>query len=278
MTAPPVVLEDVTVRFGARVALEHISMEVAPSTLVALIGPNAGGKTTLLRLILGLVRPASGQVRVFGVLPAHLGERRTRIGYVPQASVANRRYPATTREVVQMGAIAQSGLLRRVPADTPARVDAMLARVGLASVADRNFHTLSGGEQQRAIIARALVPGPQLLLLDEPTAGIDTAGQAQVLQLLRELQADLDLSILMVSHHIGEMLPYVNQVACLNRTLHWHDRAELLSESVLREVYACELDAYFLKHHEHQAAFHGEEHSQAPQAGSDHASGSPPHE
>ena len=258
MTDFPVVLDDVTVRFGAHTALERISMHVESSTLVALIGPNAGGKTTLLRVILGLVRPTHGSVRVFGTPAAQLGERRARIGYVPQSSVANSRYPATTREVVHMGAIAQTGLMRRVPPDTPARVDAMLERVGLAGVAERSFHTLSGGERQRAIIARALVPEPKLLLLDEPTAGIDTAGQSRVLELLRDLQKDFGLTILMVSHHIDEMLPYVNQVACLNRTLHWHDRAELLSESVLREVYACELDAFFLKHHEHQAAFHTE--------------------
>lgn len=268
MTDVPALLEHVTVRFGARVALDDVTMQVPPSTFVALIGPNAGGKTTLLRVLLGVVRPQQGTVRVFGDAPHTLGEGRTRIGYVPQASVVNNRFPVTARQVVTMGAIAQAGILRRLPADTADRVQALLTRVGLADEADRDFHILSGGQQQRAIIARALVPGPKFLLLDEPTVGIDTTGQTQVLELLRDLRGELGLSVLMVSHHIGEMMPYVDQVACLNRTLHWHDRAQLLNESVLREVYACELDAFFLQHHQHQAQFHGDE----PEHGHDHAS------
>lgn len=270
MTAPPVVLTGVTVRFGAQAVLEQVSMDLHPATFLALIGPNAGGKTTLIRTILGQVRPAAGTVQVFGQPATELGALRTAIGYVPQLSAPNTRYPVTTRQVVTMGAVPQAGLLRRLPAETPERVTAILERVGLAAEAERNFHTLSGGQQQRAIVARALVPGPKLLLLDEPTGPIDTVGQTQLMDLLRELRDDLGLAILVVSHFIGELLPYVDRVACLNKTLHWHDKVELLSEAVLREVYGCELDAYFLQHHAHQEAFHGGEGGEGGEGGPAH--------
>lgn len=261
MSTAAVHLDRVSVRFGNRSVLEDVTMTVPPDCFMALIGPNAGGKTTLLRVVLGLVPVHSGHVQVFGV-PAHkLGRRRTSIGYVPQVSRVNTRYPATTHHVVSMGAIPQAGLFGAVPKDTDAHVEALLQRVGLTQEAHRSFHTLSGGQQQRAIIARALVPGPALLLLDEPTGGLDTASQTQVLELLHDLHQDLKLSILMVSHQIGEIMPYVSHVACLNRTVHWHDRAQLLDEAVLREVYACELDTYLLKHHQHQAEFHGHAHA-----------------
>jgi len=254
--APLVQLENVSVNFDSMLALENVSLRMAPGTVLGVIGPNGGGKTTLLRVVLGEVVPTSGTVRVFGIDSRALGPVRNRIGYVPQRTVVNPRFPISVREVVAMGAIPQAGLLRRVPRDIGVKIDAILERVGLRAKADQSFHTLSGGEQQRAIIARALLPGAELLLLDEPTGAIDTTGQTQVLELLRELQHDLSIGMILVSHHIGETLPYVDRVACLNRTLHWHDEAELLSEQVLREVYACELDAYFLKHHAHQETFH----------------------
>ena len=238
--------------------LDHVNFEVRDGEFLGLIGPNGGGKTTLLKLVLGLLKPQSGEVLVLG-RPAHtLGRDRHLLGYVPQDVLMPKQFPATVFDVALMGTYATLGLFKSPgKAEHDAAYEA-LEHVGLKGFEDRPASNLSGGQQQRLSIARALVARPKLLLLDEPTSGLDTGGQSQLFAMLKELRALYELTVVMVSHDVTALAHYANQLACLNRSLHWHDRSELISEAVLRNVYACELDAFFIQHREHLRDFHGD--------------------
>ncbi|MCZ7643691.1 MAG: metal ABC transporter ATP-binding protein [Planctomycetota bacterium] len=248
--------------------LDNVRFRVREGEFLGLIGPNGGGKTTLLKLVLGLLRPQRGTVRVLGHDPAALGRERRRVGYVPQDTGIRWRFPATVRDVALMGTYGALGLFRNPgPAEEAAAVRA-LKDVGLAGQEERPAWKLSGGQQQRLAIARALIADPKIVLLDEPTSGLDTGGQAQLFQLLERIKHERDLTVVMVSHDVTALAHHTQQIACLNRTMHWHDRSELITEQVLNHVYGCELDAFFLKHHEHLEEFHGDsalaEHAHGP--------------
>jgi zinc transport system ATP-binding protein len=203
LNLPVVALEGVSFgyRAGVRV-LEDVSLAVAPGEFVAIAGPNGGGKTTLLRIVLGLERPSEGSVRVFGHA-AGKGREGGRIGYLPQRSRLLGEAPVTVREIVSTGRLAPAGIwgpLRRADRDAVARA---IETVGLADRADAPLRTLSGGMQQRALIAKALASEPTLLALDEPTTGVDAASQESLGLLLETLRADLGVTILYVSHEFG---------------------------------------------------------------------------
>jgi zinc transport system ATP-binding protein len=196
-------------RHGVHV-LENVSLDVAAGEFVAIAGPNGGGKTTLLRLVLGLERPAAGTVTVFGRTAG--GRGGTRVGYLPQRALVGGDAPVTVREIVSAGRLGPSGVvgpLRR--ADREAVVHA-ISRVGLADRADRPLRELSGGQQQRAFIAKALAAEPMLLALDEPTTGVDAASQESFAALLRELNDELGVTILYVSHEFGAVEHVVNRL------------------------------------------------------------------
>jgi len=228
---------------GGREVLRGVSVEVERGVFLGLLGPNGGGKTTLIRLILGQIRPRAGRVFVLG-RPAHeMGAARLRIGYVPQRNRAERAFPATVRDVVRMGSVPQAGLLRPLGARTRRRAEELMERVGIADAADCPISEVGGGQAQRAYLARALMPRPRLLLLDEPTSGVDAAGKQQLIALLSELLADQDLTILMVSHDVGLVVAAADRVACLDGELHFHDRPEHLTDETLRRAYRCDLAA-----------------------------------
>ena len=237
-------MKNVTFRRGDHVILEDITFHIDEGIFLGLIGPNGGGKTTLLKLMLGLLPLQEGEIEIFQRAPADLEGNRWLIGYVPQRHEVDKNFPASTLDVVLMGAIGKAGLLRRISRESRQRAEAMLERVGLADLRDRPIGRMSGGQQQRAFIARALVSEPRLLVLDEPTSGLDSSGQQQFLHMVRELQRDLRLTVIMVSHDVGQLSHYSDQIACLNRRLHWHDKSELLEDHVIQHVYTCELDAY----------------------------------
>ena len=237
-------LKHVTFRRGDRVVLEDITFCIDEGIFLGLIGPNGGGKTTLLKLMLGLLPMQEGHIEVFHRSPANLARDRWLIGYVPQRHEVDKNFPASAMDVVLMGAIGKTGLLRRIPRAARERAAQMLEMVGIADLRDRPIGRMSGGQQQRAFIARALVSEPRLLVLDEPTSGLDSSGQQQFLHMVRELQRSLGLTVIMVSHDVGQLSHYSDQIACLNRRLHWHDKAELLEDHVIQHVYTCELDAY----------------------------------
>jgi len=256
---PVIDLRQVSFSYGSRPAvLEAVDFKVTDGEFLGLIGPNGGGKTTLLKLVLGLLRPHSGEVLVLGRHAIALGQERRLLGYVPQDTGISKHFPATVLDVALMGTYANLGLLR-----WPGRMEREAARealrqTGLEGLEHGLAGKLSGGQQQRLAIARALVSQPRLLLLDEPTSGLDTGGQSQLFALLQRLREQHKLTVVMVSHDVTALAHYADQVACLNRTIHWHDRSEMLSEAVLRKVYACELDAFFIQHRQHLEEFHGD--------------------
>lgn len=197
-------------RAGVRV-LEDVSLSVGAGEFVAIAGPNGGGKTTLLRLVLGLERPAAGTVRVFGK-PSGRGAYGARIGYLPQRARLVGEAPVTVREVVSTGRLASAGIwgpLRRADREAVSRA---IETVGLAGRADAPLRTLSGGMQQRALIAKALASEPTLLALDEPTTGVDAASQESFGLLLEELRSELGVTILYVSHEFGAVEHVVDRI------------------------------------------------------------------
>ncbi len=246
--APVVGLHNVTVRHGGVVVLEDVNLAVNRTDFVAIIGPNGAGKTTLLKVILGLVAPSSGEVLVFGKPPNELGSERAKIGYVPQITSIDLRFPISVFEAVLMGTYGRLGVGARPTKAEREAAHRALDRVGAADLAGKPIGRLSAGQRQRVFIARALVDDPELLLLDEPTTGVDTAAAAGFYTLLRQLKQD-GLTIILVSHDIGVVASYVDSVACLNRFLFAHCRPdEIQCTEALRAMYGC--DVAYLHHGE----------------------------
>ena len=191
--------------------LHGVELAVRPGEFVAIAGPNGGGKTTLVRLALGLAVPDSGTARLFGE-PAHRFSRRRTLGYLAQRTQLGTEAPATVREVVAAGRLAAAGLLGPLRRRDRAIVDEAIARVGLEGAAETPLRRLSGGQQQRAFIAKALAGEPSLLVLDEPTTGVDAESQEALAALLDRLRRELDVTILYVSHEFGAVEAFVERL------------------------------------------------------------------
>jgi zinc transport system ATP-binding protein len=199
----PLQLEDVSFSYRpGQSVLSAVTLTVGEGEFVAVAGPNGGGKTTLVRLALGLMRPSTGSVRLFGE-PAHRFSRRAMLGYVAQRAQVGTQGPITVREIVAAGRLARGGLLGPLRARDQAIVEEAIADVGLADGADSPLADLSGGQQQRAFIAKAFAGEPSLLVLDEPTAGVDAESQEALARLLDRLRRDRGVTTLYVSHEFG---------------------------------------------------------------------------
>ena len=222
--------------YGREAVLEDVNLTVRQKDFMAIIGPNGGGKTTLLKLVLGLLTPVRGTVHVDGKTPPKASPC---IGYVPQDVHTNRSFPITAIDVVLMGKLDPEKRLPRRSAVNRRDALAALERLEMAPYADKKIGTLSGGQRQRVLIARALVSRPKLLLLDEPTASIDTKGQAEFYRLLKELNQDM--TVLVVSHDLLVISRYVKSVACVNKKLHYHDQAEITGD-MLETIYPCSVE------------------------------------
>jgi zinc transport system ATP-binding protein len=210
--APAVELRGVTFSYGhAPPVLRDVDLAIAAGEFVAVAGPNGGGKTTLLRVLLGLEQPAQGEALLFGE-PAHRFSRRVALGYLAQRSQLGVDAPATVREVVSAGRLARAGLLGPLRSADRAAVTEAIARVGLADRADAPLARLSGGQQQRAFIAKALAGRPELLVLDEPTTGVDAESQEALAALLDRLQHELGVTVLYVSHEFGAVERFVERL------------------------------------------------------------------
>ena len=241
-----IVFQRVAFGYGRGTVLEDVSFRVAEGTFTALIGPNGAGKTTMLRLLLGLRRPKAGNVLVFGERP---GSRGHRIGYVPQKTGVPDNFPLTVEDVVLMGRYPGMGWGRRPGAVDRAAADRALERVDLGVVADRRFGELSGGQQRRALIARALVSEPRLLLLDEPTAGLDPAAQARFYDMCCTLQRTEGLTLLAASHDVEVVARHADTVLLVDRTVQaMGPPAEVLRSDALDQVYD------FPRDHDHRHA------------------------
>ncbi len=227
MTAAETAIEvnDVCFAYGGQEVLHNVSFRIGKKSLVAVVGPNGGGKTTLLKLLLGELAPRYGTIRVLGGAPA---ETRVRIGYVPQAVPFDPRFPVSVREAVLMGRVAKSRLGQYGREDHAAARDA-LARVGLASFEGRSFAELSGGERQRVLIAQALAGGSELLLLDEPVANVDPEHTSHLYELFKALTSEV--TVMMVSHNLSVVTGHATHVLCVNRTAGLHAIGEVASET-----------------------------------------------
>ncbi|MCM2466962.1 metal ABC transporter ATP-binding protein [Methanoculleus oceani] len=237
MTAPVIEVDDVWVRMRGHTVLEGVSLAVYPDEFYAIIGPNGGGKTTLLKVILGLLTPCRGEVRILGSTEAAM---RRFLGYVPQFRTFDFDYPITVREMVLSGRLGHiTRRPRRYDGKDLARTEEALETMRIADLADRQIRDLSGGEQQRTIIARALVGDPKVLLLDEPTVYVDAPTAAQFYEVLDRLRDRM--AIVLVTHDIGVIPEHVTRVACLNRHLYTHDTNEIASD-MLEAAYHCPVD------------------------------------
>jgi zinc transport system ATP-binding protein len=222
--------------------LDGVGFQVEPGEFVALTGPNGSGKSTLLRIVLGLLAPAAGTVRLFGELPRQLG-RRWRVGYVPQRPAAVDLLPATVADIVAAGRLARRGWWRRPSADDRAAVRDALDAVGLVDLRNRRLAQLSGGQQQRAFIAKALVSTPELLLLDEPTTGVDVESQGRFRDTLVSAARDRGAAVVLVSHELGAVAADLDRLLVLRQGRIMFDDApaKLTAEGVSLGVHATDL-------------------------------------
>jgi len=226
-------LDDVWVHQDGAPILEGINLSIKSNVFLGIIGPNGGGKTTLLKVILGLIKPSRGKVSVMGQTP----ERgRKLIGYISQLNLFDRDFPISVLDVVLMGRYGKTGLFRRYSEEDKRIAIETLKIVEMLDYKDRQVGRLSGGEQQRVFIARALVTDPKLLLLDEPTASIDPNIQAEFYELLERLKENM--AIVLVSHDVSAVSIYVNEIACLNHQLFYHGSKEVSAEA-LEKTYHC---------------------------------------
>jgi zinc transport system ATP-binding protein len=235
MASDPVIeLRGVRFAYNGVPVLQDVNLAVAEHESVCIVGPNGGGKTTLLKLILGLLPPGSGEVRVFGRPPRSV---RLRMGYMPQNVQHDPQFPATVMDIVLMGRLGGSGLrglLGWYGRDDRRAAREALRQVGMEDLAHRPLATLSGGQRQRVLIARAMSCEPELLLLDEPTSNIDTLVEAQLFEILREINHRM--TVVVVSHDLGFVSNLVEKVICVNRQVVVHPTSQLTGE-LIREIY-----------------------------------------
>lgn len=229
-------LSNIYVNYGKNNILENINLKVKELDFIGIIGPNGGGKTTLLKTLLGLIIPQSGEITIMNY-PVSQG--RKYIGYVPQVLEFDRCFPILVEDVVRMGRLSKSRLFRRYNSQDEKIITRCLAQVGMVELRRRSIGELSGGERQRVYIARALASQPRILLLDEPTANVDSKIQNSIYELLKELNEYM--TILLISHDLGVISTYVKTIACLNRKLYYH-QDKLITPEMIQETYQCPID------------------------------------
>jgi zinc transport system ATP-binding protein len=244
MDSPVIEVHDLWFSFNGQTVLKEVNLAIQPRCFLAVIGPNGGGKTTLLRLMLGLLSPDRGTVRVLGRTPT---EAAPRVGYVPQDIGVNSTFPISVFNVALMGRMRGGGGWRRFSKADKMVAQEALERMEMLEYGDYRMEELSGGQRQRVFMARALAAEPELLLLDEPTASVDTKGQSDFYEFLKRLNETV--TIIVVSHDLSIVSSYVKSVACVNQQLIFHDAAEITGE-MLEMAYHCpvELIAHGVPH------------------------------
>jgi zinc transport system ATP-binding protein len=252
-TAPPLEFRGTWFSYDGEPVVENINFTVTPGEFLALLGPNGSGKTTLLKLALGLLRPTRGEVLLFGQRPDRFRDWE-KVWYVPQrVEAVESRFPATVREVVAFGLYRGLDPFAGLRSGTRVLIDQALELVGISELGGRRVSALSVGQQQRMLIARALARRPELLLMDEPVAGVDAAGQEQFHELVRRLNRDLGITIVLVSHDIGAVMRQASTCACINCELVFHGPVHRLTARELSHLYGFPVDV--LLHdalHEHR--------------------------
>jgi len=238
--------DEVTFSYGAGPVLQNVSFAIAEGEFAAIIGPNGGGKTTMLKLTLGLLETQNGFVRIFGLKPV---TARRKMGYLPQHPRLDPHFPVTVTDVVLLARLGAGWKLGRYDKQDRAAAAAALEAVGLADLKDRPFAALSSGQRQRVLIARALASDPELLLLDEPTSSLDPSVQDELYELLHRLNKEL--TVVVVSHDVGFVSKYVQKVVCVNRTAVLHPVSAIESEMVSKLYGGMEVRIVDHGHHTH---------------------------
>lgn len=253
---PLVEIKDLSAGYNDEMVLKDINLTVEPDDFIGLIGPNGGGKTTLFKVILGLLKPKYGTIEVMGMAPE---KGRRFIGYVPQFTFYDSDFPIRVRDVVRMGRLGPKHLFKPYTAEDDRVVAECLERVHLSEKQNMPLRELSGGQRQRVYIARALASEPELLLLDEPTISVDAEASAQIYELLHEINLQ-GVTILLISHDLNVISSYVKTIGCLNRSLHYHGEKEI-TEDMIQLGYNCPVDliAHGMPHR--VLASHEEHHS-----------------
>ncbi len=219
-------------------ALKDVDLTIKDKEFVAILGPNGGGKSTLLKIILGLIKPTSGQVKVYGENPHN---RRNSIGYVPQFSSFEKTFPISVIDVVLMGRLSFGmNFLRKYSKEDMEYAKNIMNTLEIYELRNRQIGQLSGGQMQKVLIARALCTEPKLLLLDEPTASLDVQSKTSIYSLLKNINNDM--TIIVVTHDTGFVFSYVDKIACLNQNLFYHGEPEL-DKDTMDSVYGCPVDA-----------------------------------
>ena len=241
--SPAITLEGVTFAYDRDPVVVGADVKVPVGDFACIIGPNAGGKSTLLKLMLGLLTPQRGKARVFGRPPE---QARRQIGYLPQSSHFDRHFPVTVKDVVLMGRLSEKHRFGPYRSEDHEIAEQSLREVGLLDVQNRRFSALSGGQRQRVLIARALACQPAILMLDEPTSNLDIRVEEQLYDLFQHLNERL--TIVMVSHDVAFVSKYVKTAICVNRSVHTHSAHEVGGE-IIQTLYGREIR--LLHHEEH---------------------------
>ena len=222
MSEPIIEMKNVSFQYEYTQVLNNISFKVNEGDFLAILGPNGSGKSTLLKILLGLLKPHAGEIKLFGH-PNETFRQREWIGYVSQKSNAfNTGFPATVEEVVKSGLTKKVGMFKRMPKDALIQVQDALKAVGMERFSKKNIGELSGGQQQRVFIARALIAKPKILVLDEPTVGIDHENVQSFYDMLYALNKEQNITIILVTHDVDTVSNRISHVACLNQTIHFH--------------------------------------------------------
>ena len=253
---PVVAVRHVDLDRDGQEVLRDINFVVERGQILGVVGPNGGGKTSLLRLVLGLERPTRGEIDLFGQ-PVARFRGWNRIGYIPQHAVGfDQNFPASVREIVLLGRVARRGLLRWLGTEDRNAARRAIELCGLIGLEGRRVGALSGGEKQRVFIAKAIASEPDLLVMDEPTAGVDPESERRFYDLLGRLKDELGLTVIFVSHDLGVVSARVDRVACLNRTLVYEGPPRALrDEELLRRLYGAGMVT--IAHDQDQPHTHG---------------------
>ncbi len=236
MTEPIISLKNIHYAYEQKPVLQGVNLEIQRGMFMGLVGPNGGGKTTLIKIILGLIQPDNGTVELFQQPIQHFKDWH-RIGFVSQKSNAfNKGFPATVYEVVAMGLTAKVGYFKFLKRHHKQKVIEAIHQVGMGEYTHQNIGNLSGGQQQRVFIARALVSDPDLLIFDEPTVGIDVENVRRLYDLLGTLNQKQEITLLLITHDTGAMTKHASHIACLNKTLHFHGDANHYSSLTEKEL------------------------------------------
>ncbi len=255
--------------------LRGVTMRVDARSRLGILGPNGGGKSTLIKLILGMLDPSAGSIQVFGKTP-NQARREGLIGYLPQRIGADLDWPLSVEQVIATPLRAKLKPWQKLSAEDRASIDRAIELLEVDQLRDRRIGALSGGQLQRTMIARAISTRPKLLVLDEPTLGVDIAGQQRFSSLIDTISAELGLTTIVVTHDMRALVAVADRVACLSRTLHFHDTPDGLTPAVLAQVFAHDIEPILGEVHidAHTAVDCDDpSHAHHPDCGHDHRGG-----